>query len=87
MPALVVHVVGREVLEADLPVDRRAGPADARDDVRAGADRRGDVRADLDDLAEALVAGDEVVVAGRRGAVFGGVDLLVGAVDADARGP
>ena len=84
-PALEVHVVGGEVLQPDLPVDRRAGPAHGRDHVRPGADRRRHVRPDLDDLAEALVAGDEEVVPGRRGAVLGRVDLLVGSVDADAK--
>src|SRR5205085_9492750 len=59
----------------------------ARDDVRAGANRRRDVRPDLLDDAEALVAGDEEVVARGRGAVFGRVDLLVGPVDADAQHP
>src|SRR2546430_4511174 len=84
-PALEVDVVGREVLEADLPVDRRARPPHARDDVAAGADRVGHVRPDLDDAAEVLVPDDEEVVAGRRVAVLGLVDLLVGAVDADAQ--
>ena len=84
-PALEVDVVGGEVLQADLPVDRRARPAHGGDDVGAGPDRRRDVGPDLDHLAEALVAGDEEVVAGRRGPVLGRVDLLVGAVDADAK--
>jgi len=71
-PALVVDVVGGEVLEPDLAVDGRAGAAHGGDDVGARLDGEGDVRADLDDLAEAFVAGDEVVVAGRCGAVLGG---------------
>jgi hypothetical protein len=83
-PALVIDVVGGVVLQTDLPVDRRARPADACDDIGARRDRRRDVRPDLDDPPEALVPGDEVVVAGRCGAVLGGVDLLVRAVDAHA---
>jgi hypothetical protein len=40
---------------------------------------------DLLDDAEAFVAGDEDVLAGGRGPVLAGVDLLVGAVEAKAQ--
>ena len=82
--ALVVDVVRGEVLEADLPIDARAGPTDARDDVSTGHDRIGHVRPDLLDDAEVLVADDQEVGARRGCTVLGGVDLLVRAVDADA---
>ena len=58
------------------------GPADRAGDVVAGLDL-GHLVADLDDLAEALVADDEVLAAGRGVAVEGLVDLAVGGVDAD----
>ena len=84
-PALVVDVLRREVLEADGSVKRRIRPAHARDNVAAQADRVRHIRPDLEHAAEVLVADDQEVVARRSRAVLAGVDLLVGAVDADAQ--
>ena len=81
-PPLVVHVVRRHVVGADPVVDARAGPADGRHHVVARR-QLGHVGPDRLHPAEALVAGHEKVVARRRGAVLGRVDLLVGAVHAD----
>src|SRR5262249_391604 len=57
--------------------------ADGRDGIIASLDHARDVRADFDDLAEILVADDQVRVPGGWLAIFARVDLLVGAVDAD----
>lgn len=78
----MVGLVGGEVGRADDVVDAPTRPADDGDHVVAGCDL-GDVGAHLGDHAEALVAEHEVVGTGRGGAVLAGVDLLVGAVEAD----
>jgi hypothetical protein len=81
-PMLVVAVVRGEVGQADLVVDAVPCLADDGDHVVARR-QLGHVRADLPHHAEPLVAEDEVVVAGRRGAVVPGIDLLVRPVQAD----
>ena len=82
--ALVVDVVGGHVVGADEVVNTLAGAAHGGDDIVAGL-HFGDIRPDRFDLAKAFVADDEVIVSGRRCAVFGGVDFFVGAVNADAQ--
>ena len=80
--ALEVFVVGGHVVGADLVVDAAAGPPHRGDHVIAGLEL-GDVGADRFHLPEALMSDHEKVVAVGSGAVFGGIDFLVGAVDAD----
>src|SRR5829696_8239419 len=83
-PTLVVDVVRGEVLEPDPVVDAVARPPHCRDDVTSRPDRVRDVRPDLEHATEALVAGNQKALAGRRFTVLGRVDLLVRPVDADA---
>ncbi len=82
--ALEVGVVSGHVLQADFVVDAHSGAADRRDDVIAGG-KFADMRADSFHAAKTFVPEDQKFIAGRRSAVFGGVDFLVGAVHADAR--
>ena len=79
---LEVGVVGGHVLQADPVVDARSWAPYGRYNVVACLEVR-NLWSCLLDHAEALMPDDQVVVTGWRRAVLGGVDLLVGTVDAD----
>ena len=83
-PPLVIHIVSRHVRCADRVVDALARPAHGGDDEVAWLEL-GDRGSNLFDLTEPFVAGHQEVVSLRRRAVFGGVDFLVRAIDADAQ--
>ena len=80
--ALPVDVVGGQVLAADGVVDALARAAHRRHHVIARLEVP-DVGTHALDHAEALVAQHQDLLARWRRAVLGGVDLAVGAVDAD----
>ena len=85
-PALEVHVVGRHVGCADAVVDAHPGPAHRGDHIVAHHELR-HPRANLLHDAETLVAQRQKRAAFGGLAVLGGVDFLVGAVDADPQDP
>jgi hypothetical protein len=83
---LEVAVVGGHVGRVDVVVQAGAGAAYPGHHMVAGGEL-GDRRPGLLDDTEALVAEDQVVVPVRGGAVLGGVNLPVGAVQPDAQDP
>src|SRR5215208_6996709 len=83
--ALPVGVVGAQVLEADLVVDAPARPPHGRDHELPRGDLPWHGRTRLDDDSQALVPGDQHVLARRCLAVLTRVELLVRAVDSHSQ--
>ena len=82
--ALEVHLVRGHVVGTDLVVDAGASASHGRNDVVTRRDLA-HVRTDGLHSAEVFMADRQKVVAVRSGAVFAGIDLLIGAVDAAAQ--
>ena len=76
----------RPVVVAGAALGVAAGAAHRRDHQIAGLEVL-DRAADLDDLAQRLVAHHQVRLAGRRGAVLEARDLVIGPADADLQHP
>src|SRR5262249_1377756 len=83
-PAFEIRIVSGHVLGADLIVEAGSRPAHGGGDVITGLEFA-DVRSNLLDTAKTLVAHNEVIVSGRRCAVFTAIDLLVCAVHSNAK--
>src|SRR5437868_6874803 len=82
--ALVVFVVGRKILLADLVIKAMAArPPDCRDDKIADRDLA-DIRTNLYHASEILMSEHEKIEAGRRDAVFAAIYLAIGATGSDA---
>src|SRR5262249_43171560 len=79
--ALIVGVVSGHVVGTDMVIDTGAWPAHRRHHIVAEPQFR-DIRPNSLDLAKTFVAKNQEIVPSGRHAIFGGVDLAVGAVDA-----
>src|SRR5581483_3458003 len=79
---LKVGPVGGHGIHADPVIEAAAGPPHRRHHVIPGGDAP-HAGADLDDLPERFVPGDEKIVTVRCCAILGGVDLFVRAIDAN----
>src|SRR5438876_140396 len=83
-PALVIRVVCRHIVGADEVVDALSRTANGRDHIISRL-KFCDVRRDGFDPSKTFVANNQVVESRGRCAVFGGIDFLVGAIDADSQ--
>src|SRR4051812_6508928 len=81
--ALIVDVVGCHVIRTDEIVNTVSGAANGGHDVVSGLEFR-HVGTDCLDTTKAFMSGYEKVITCGRGAIFGGINLFVSAIDTDA---
>src|SRR5258706_164242 len=80
--ALVIHIIGGHILQANLVVDAVAGTAYGCHDIGSWSNSVRDIGANLHHTSKVLVTGDEEVAALRCLAIFGFIDLFIGAINA-----
>src|SRR4051794_39436600 len=81
--ALVIGIVGRHIVSADLVIEAVARPAHSRHHEVARFEL-GHIRTHSFNLSEALMPQYQDVVPVGSNAILGGIDLFIGTVDPDA---